>query len=371
MADEDPQDPVQQAADDTWDLYDVADWEVRTLLDSAAVRVYRGLVRGGRRGVIVLAILVVLAPMGVVAAVVRAEPSVALYIALSIVPALILAGYVRHQDIGTREPLGLLGKTVGLGILFAGFAAVVNSTLVGPFSRFGVLGLVAFFFLVVAPVEEAVKWLAIRLSAYRSDEFTAVVDGAVYGAMAGLGFATIENAIYIVQEVLANAWVAEGAVTLSITVVRSLAGPGHVIYSAFAGYYLGLARFNPDHRGPIIVKGLLIAAGAHATYNTGVTMIPWVLERVPGLEGVSVGAAFVGFVIVYDGALLLVLLRKLRRYRHTFQMTGAVDADRDTGTDNRPAEAGPTPPEAVEQDNPGETETNGPAANTPERDGGD
>lgn len=240
-------------------------------------------------------------------------------------PRPLLAGYVRQQDTGSREPFGLLVTTAGLGVLLAGFAAVVNSTLIGPFSRFGFAGLIGFYFLVVAPVEETVKWLAIRLHAYRRDEFSAVIDGAVYGAMAGFGFATIENALYIVQQAVIGGWFAGDSITLSVTVIRSLAGPGHVIYSAFAGYYLGLAKFNPDNRKPIIVKGLLIATGAHALYNTGVTVLPGILDSIPALSGVSVGVAFVVFVIVYDGLLLVVLLGKLHRYRRAFEASGAID----------------------------------------------
>ena len=40
-----------------------------------------------------------------------------------------------------------------------------------------------------------------------------------------------------------------------------------VIYSAFAGYYLGLARFNRRYAGPVVLKGLAIAVSLHALYN--------------------------------------------------------------------------------------------------------
>lgn len=41
------------------------------------------------------------------------------------------------------------------------------------------------------------KLLAVRLYAYNDARFAAVIDGAVYGTIAGLGFATIENGIHI------------------------------------------------------------------------------------------------------------------------------------------------------------------------------
>jgi RsiW-degrading membrane proteinase PrsW (M82 family) len=102
-----------------------------------------------------------------------------------------------------------------------------------------------------------------------------------------------------------------------ITAVRGLAGPGHVIYSAFTGYYLGLAKFNRENAGPIIAKGLLIAAFIHATYNTLAGIVPGIVSIfVPGVPPLVL---FFGFVIVYDGIFLYVLYRKLERYRSTFQ----------------------------------------------------
>ena len=172
------------------------------------------------------------------------------------------------------------------------------------------------FFLVVGPVEETVKLLAVRLYAFHSPRFGAVVDGVVYGAVAGLGFATIENAIYIggVTSEIAdplNLVLTGGA----ITSVRALAGPGHVIYSAFAGYYLGLAKFNPDNAGPIVVKGLLIAALIHAVYNSLSSVVPLIASE---LLNIPWFVAFLAFIIVYDGIFLLVLFRKLSRYRQAY-----------------------------------------------------
>ncbi|MFB6192264.1 MAG: PrsW family intramembrane metalloprotease, partial [Haloarculaceae archaeon] len=211
-----------------------------------------------------------------------------------------------------------------------------------------------------APVEETVKLLAVRLLPYRDSSFDAVLDGAVYGAAAGLGFATIENALYITRNLGGGGGGGEGAVAAlgavglatvpglavglerligniigaggGITAVRALAGPGHVIYSAFAGYYLGLAKFNPDRAGPIAVKGLLVAAFIHATYNTLVSVVPGiVLAFVPGVSQLVV---FFGFVVVYDGVFGLLLVRKIARYRRAYTaVTGDGDPD---GTDITP-----------------------------------
>jgi RsiW-degrading membrane proteinase PrsW (M82 family) len=207
-------------------------------------------------------------------------------------------------------------------VLFAGFAGLLNPLFQGALNALLIgqipfIGTALFFYLVVGPVEEGVKLLAVRLYAYRRLSFDAVIDGAVYGAVAGLGFATIENAIYITQNTgMASQGmnlIAEGG---AIASVRALAGPGHVIYSAFAGYYLGLAKFNQRHAGPIVLKGLIIAALIHGTYNTLVSFVP---EVIAAVLGVGSFAGFILFVLVYDGIFGLWLVRKLARYRAAFE----------------------------------------------------
>jgi len=333
----DDRDPVQRAAGEGADLYDVATWEPRSALDRASAWLYGALGTGAQALVVALAVLIVVGQFAAVAALVLVDrPIIGVYVLLSVVPALAVAGYIWRADATRREPLELLVVTFALGFLFAGFAAVLNSVFSGVFfdvaeANPGWVALVApalFYFLVVGPVEETVKWLAIRLYAFRDDRFDAVVDGAVYGAMAGLGFATIENTVYVLREVVAVTQSAGAQpateVAFQVAAVRTFAGPGHVIYSAFAGYYLGLAKFNSENAGPIVVKGLVVASLIHATYNTAVTNLGAVAEFL----GLAQGVAFLAFVVVYDGVFLYVLYRKLSAYRAAYVASGAEAADR-------------------------------------------
>jgi len=163
---------------------------------------------------------------------------------------------------------------------------------------------------VVGPIEETVKWLAVRVYAYRSDAFRTVIDGVVYGAMAGVGFAAIENLTYILifgAEATTNGFVVLEEDAVAIATQRAFVGPGHVVFSAWAGFYLGLAKFNQSKRGPIVVKGLLIAAFIHGLYNTLVSVLPFTL------------VSFVIFIVVYHGFWFSLLFRKVRRYRTLYR----------------------------------------------------
>ena len=310
------QDPIQSREDGSRDRYDVTTWEVRTPLDRVAVWLH-WVLRTTVRWLVVLLAVVILAAIVSTSNLPRVlDPVVSAFTVLSLLPALALVAYVWWTDTATAEPFSLLAVTFALGVLFAGFAAIING--VGSFLQvIPIVGPVWFFYLVVGPVEETVKWLAVRMYAYRSPRFDAVIDGAVYGAVAGLGFATIENALYITDAVsnpvIGNVLGAGGG----ITPARAIAGPGHVIYSAFAGYYLGLAKFNRDRAGPIAVKGLLIAVLIHATYNT-LTFVPATVALVLGVPNYL---ALLGFVVLYDGFFGYFLYRKLARYRAHYRAT--------------------------------------------------
>lgn len=95
----------------------------------------------------------------------------------------------------------------------------------------------------VGPVEETGKWAAVRLSAFDRLGFRTALDTAVYGAAAGLGFA-IENVIDITRGLVAASQAGTPVLgaTFATAAVRSLADPGHAVYTAFSGYCLGLAK---------------------------------------------------------------------------------------------------------------------------------
>lgn len=329
-------DPIEVAAEGREeDLQGLATWEPRSLLDRFLVSWAGPLIRVA----IVAFALLIFAASGVVILVsVVINPGGLLAFVLfpvSVIPALLIAWFVRRNDI-TREPLLLVTATYLLGIVLPVFALVLellaSAVIAGAIAATGtgdlagtpvarVVGDGLYNFLVVGPVEEAVKLGAVLLYVYWKDEFDTVIDGAVYGSVAGLAFATIENFWYIFGQLLG----AEGPLGLVltggvITVSRSLAGPGHVIWSAIAGYALGLAKFNRAYGLPLIIKGLLIASFLHGLYNTGIGLLGGGIQAVvPGVAGSLVGILVVwGSIVVYHSVVGYALFRRLRRYRDTY-----------------------------------------------------
>ena len=289
--------PVTAAYSKTEDLYDVSTWEVRSRLDRLSVKIYDTLTDDPRRTLIALVTVLLALQVAVLLYILLFVPEFGFFALLSIIPAGLITAYIWYRFSTPRKRLKPILATFILSMVLTGGAALSNEAFNALSFLVPFVGGTLFFFLVVAPGEEIVKLLAVRLYAYRSDDFRQVIDGAIFGAVAGLGFATAENLGYIISNF--------GEQGAGIVFIRALAGPGHVVYSAFAGYYLGLARFDPDNAGPIIVKGLLIAVLLHGTYNS----MLGILGSIGGL------GLIIPFIVIFLGGALLLLRRKLVRYR--------------------------------------------------------
>lgn len=119
--------------------------------------------------------------------------------------------------------------------------------------------------IVVAPlIEEPVKYLVVRLGAYRSAEFDEPVDGVVYAVAAALGFASLENVFYLLSEYQRSM----GSFA-TVTVMRAvLSVPGHALWAGMWGYALGCAKFSDKEFGQRLVRrGLALAVVFHALFN--------------------------------------------------------------------------------------------------------
>ena len=200
-----------------------------------------------------------------------------LLLALAVAPAAVLLKYVLIKDKYEPEPLRLVAKTFFLGSLST-LAALVLEFVFNvpiPFLR---------QFVSVALIEEGLKLLVVWFAAYRSPHFNEVMDGIVYGVAASLGFATVENIVYVFG----------GGVGTAI--VRAfLSVPSHAAYGGIMGYYLGLAKYSRqqghNNERMLIVKGLLFAVVLHGAFDAS-------LENL-GLLGIilAVAVAIISWLI--------------------------------------------------------------------------
>lgn len=197
-------------------------------------------------------------------------------LSLAVAPAVFLLLFVYLRDKYEREPLSLIAITFVIGAACLLPAALIEFML-GLFLPSNFLLQV---FLYVALIEEATKFIAVRIKAYSSPHFREVMDGIVYTVAAGLGFATLENVVYILQS------------GLSVAITRALLSvPGHAVWAGIMGYYIGLAKFNATSKSQQrlrIIEGVGIATVLHGTYDilvfsesllgvVAISLVGWVL----------------------------------------------------------------------------------------------
>jgi RsiW-degrading membrane proteinase PrsW (M82 family) len=113
-------------------------------------------------------------------------------------------------------------------------------------------------FLVIGPTEELTKFAVVRLYSYRQRDFDEPMDGLVYAAAAALGFASVENVLYVFD-------FSTGKLRWDALGLRSvLSLPAHVLFSAQWGYALGRRRFDPSYP---VVSRVVLAAALHGLYD--------------------------------------------------------------------------------------------------------
>lgn len=195
---------------------------------------------------------------------------------LALAPVLVIALYVYFRDKYEKEPLGLLLRSLGAGILITIpviFTERVIAAMMPPLPQQGQ----AFYnaFLVAGFTEELFKFTALYLLIWSNRNFNEKFDGIVYAVFISLGFAAVENLMYVFQH---------GAITGYIRAVVSV--PAHALFGIAMGYYFGLARFYPDKRSlymiraffyPVILHGLFDFILMLGNYILLLGFIPYVL----------------------------------------------------------------------------------------------
>lgn len=203
-------------------------------------------------------------------------------VVIALAPILFLAWFIYTRDRYEREPRRLIVKTFLIGAILVApviVAELLGSLLIPPSTD--LLTLFLHFLIIVALVEESSKYVAVRVSVYGSREFDEPMDGLIYGAMAGLGFAAPENLLYVLSR---------GA---ALGVIRGvLSVPGHALWGAIIGYYLARQKLE-SHRGASL-KGLSLAVILHTTFDFG-------LIATEALVGIMIASVVVvaGWVIFF------------------------------------------------------------------------
>ena len=165
---------------------------------------------------------------------------------LAVLPTFLLGYFIYSNDKIEKEPTPLLVKLLlgGVGsvvvtliitaILYkiAPFFSISNTESLSPVS------LAIYVFFGVALIEEFAKWIFLYGIAWKNKAFNHVYDAIVYSVFVSLGFATIENILYV----FFSSNVAEAIVIAINRMLFSV--PGHAFFGVMMGYNIGLAKLT-------------------------------------------------------------------------------------------------------------------------------
>lgn len=227
-----------------------------------------------------------------------------MFLAASVLPPLYLLWKVYQYDRIEKEPPRLLltvfllgmASTLPAGILETIGQVVLTSVFhLNPETGAGgvpVFNLV-FYFLVVGGAEELVKYYAMKIPTWRSRDFDYVFDGVVYGVTSALGFATLENILYVMDS---------GLLTAGVRAWTAI--PLHCITGIFMGHFYGIARAadvwnDAAVRRKMTRRSILLPLLIHGAYDFIATSENEILTL---------------FFFVYILILDVVALRALKRY---------------------------------------------------------
>lgn len=199
---------------------------------------------------------------------------------LAIAPVTIVILYIYFKDKFEKEPIGFLFKNFLLGatvsIILTAILGSLGGRLIPLTNETSIIQQFLQAFIVVALVEEFSKYIIVRFYAQRNKEFNEPFDGIVYAVMVSMGFAALENVLYVFQYGFAT------GVTRAFTAV-----PAHATFGILMGYFMGKAKFSKN-KVILNLTGLILATLFHGAYDffLFINFIP----------GISIGA-FISLII--------------------------------------------------------------------------
>lgn len=181
-----------------------------------------------------------------------------LLLILAIAPAAVIGVYIYMKDPREKEPsrlilisilFGVLSFLISLGI---GYALHLNTNV----EQGDIIKQMIRALIFVGLVEEGSKFLFLRGFIFYNKNFDQPFDGIVYSVMVGMGFATAENIIYVLNG---------GGGTALVRMFTAI--PAHAVFAIIMGFFLGEAKVFKTSRGLYSGMALGFATFIHGYYD--------------------------------------------------------------------------------------------------------
>ena len=210
---------------------------------------------------------------------------------LSILPSVLILLYIYRKDKYEQEPLALLLKAFVSGALSVVIWLAIYYLLLESIiptepdtgSHFANAFIEAFF--AAAIPEELVKFAMLYWLIWKNPNFNERFDGIIYAVFVSLGFATLENIMYVLQ------------LGVGVAVLRALtAVPAHALFGVAMGFYFSYAKFLPERQNKYFALCIGIPILLHGVYDFILMWQSNLLEHHPEIS-VLLMLIFLGFVV--------------------------------------------------------------------------
>lgn len=183
---------------------------------------------------------------------------ISLKLLAALAPAIVLSMIMIRKD-PRPEPTSWLWRAVGLGVLVAPAVLLLGLLILPDIPADTYIGAFLNSFIDAAIPEEGMKFLALWFLANRCKHFDEMFDGIVYAVCIGMGFAGIENILYIFGS---DSW-------MSVGIGRALLSvPSHWFFAIIMGAYFSLGWFDRINRRRYLAVALIFPIIVHGLYDT-------------------------------------------------------------------------------------------------------
>ena len=199
-----------------------------------------------------------------------------LYILLGILPSLIWLFYYVRKDLHP-EPKKMIIKVFFYGILTTipvFFLQLSLSKILdtlghyGVFDGFPIAADILKWFIVIALTEEILKYLVVRLTVLKGPELDEPLDVMLYMVVVALGFAALENILYLFSPDNNASFSSVLKTSVGISFIRFIGATFlHTLCSSVLGYFIAMSMYNPKEKIRIVITGVSAATILHGFYN--------------------------------------------------------------------------------------------------------
>ena len=181
-------------------------------------------------------------------------------------PSIIWLLYFLKRDTHPESNTMIL-KIFFYGMMITVIAALIELGLEGLLESVAIylpsfVYLAIYHLIVIALVEESLKYFIIRENVLKESEFDEPVDAMLYMIIAALGFAALEN-IFVLLPIGQHV-----VQTISISAIRFIGATFlHALCSGTIGYFLALSLLNRKKKYQLILTGIAISTFLHGLYN--------------------------------------------------------------------------------------------------------